>query len=765
MSNHRGWLSRTAFSPRIALLAGTALIAAAAPAASQTVTVSALEQTGAFGRAGVSHNRTVVGNPYGFFATYVYEGNEAASHTRWRLVRSTNGGTSFQTPAIYENCPAPQPLETCAGGPAPVIETDRDGNIYLIYSDANTQSAYLMRFLVADNYAVPSSVLELPGGAAQKFSAVIDETRGQLYYVAHNFLVTLPSATTGTIWLFRIPLNGTTYSRQRLTIPGVTYFVEGTNFGPYPVEVQYPHLYLDEHDHLYAAWTTTYCDPNPPPISPPCRSWNYYSIHFMRSRDGATTWERLDGTSITLPVIAGGPGSEAHEVTDVPNQGAFLWNIIVKQGKVHFFYRENSPDHRPMQYVRYDVVSGLREHVTSNLGGLQYQLNAEHGSCATRRERLDATIYCVATTTDGDNDPKNDTNDRVAVLRTVDNGETWQDYAATDPDTDPYSNCNECQYGINAARQITEGGHLIGTFTDKPVTHPSPTTLRFYSVPVLDMPPHMVFTGATVTASNWAPGLTPELAGDENPVSHWLSSSPNNAEITLDLGSVKEVRWLKWTSPSVNAPAHFVITASDDYLNWRIIRSRTLGYPLVNGYENIYANARYLRLTSSKVNDGTGWPLGFYEFWAEGAEPPGARLPTNWVDMSSAPPGFPGGYAVDNDINTAWVAATTVQPSNNNAWIAIDLGSIRPITRLRWLGANWTPHSAHSPANYWISVSNDLTNWRVINSRTNVGGVISGEELIAATARYIVLNVTKVNGGSGQPLGFREFWAEGPPVP
>jgi hypothetical protein len=38
---------------------------------------------------------------------------------------------------------------------------------------------------------------------------------------------------------------------------------------------------------------------------------------------------------------------------------------------------------------------------------------------------------------------------------------------------------------------------------------------------------------------------------------------------------------------------------------------------VLNGDEVIGATARYVRLQTTKVNDGTGWSLGFGEFWAE----------------------------------------------------------------------------------------------------------------------------------------------------
>jgi hypothetical protein len=130
------------------------------------------------------------------------------------------------------------------------------------------------------------------------------------------------------------------------------------------------------------------------------------------------------------------------------------------------------------------------------------------------------------------------------------------------------------------------------------------------------------------------------------------------------------------------------------------------------------------------------------------------------VNVSSQQALYPGGYAVDVNPSTTWVASPATPP--NDAWIQIDLGSIRPITRLKWLGAPWSPAGAQSPANYRIEVSPDLVTYRTIVNRTSDGGVIEGDELLAVTARYITLIVSKVNDGTGWLLGMREFWAEGP---
>jgi hypothetical protein len=760
---------------RFAALAIAALLSAVVSATAQTVNISRLDPlgdpAGAYSGTGFGNTQTVVSNQYGYFATYVHHSDVNLFASTWRLVRSTDGGATFTT--VYEG--------VNHGTPTPAIETDRDGNIYVIYSDSHplpgggySNDAYFMRFMVADNYLNPT-ILTLPDGAAQKFTTVIDESRQRIYYVATNFLPTPPSYVT--VWFFSIPLNGSSYSRTRLTTASV-----GGPLTPHwdytLTDAHYPHLYLDEHNNLYAGWTNAiarYKNPVPPATQPVLYNFNYYSIHFMRSRDGAATWENLSGTPITLPVVADHHNNGlTHEVNMAPSVngpgdrdgGTWLWNMIVKQGKAHFWYRASSYNvPQPMHYVRFDTVTGVRELDTQPAwGGTNYSLNALHGDCSTRRDRLDATIYCLSSTTDGDSNASND-NDRLAVVVTTDNGQTWQDYAATAPN----AGCDECFHALGTARQIDEGGRILGTYTplQTALNHTGP--LMFFNVPVPG--PSMVQFPATVTTNAADPAYPAWHAGDNNPSTKWVASTSsslanNHAWIQLDLGSVKEVRHIEWTGATgspypAHSPSHYTIAASNDGLHWQTVQTRTYNYAMTTGYEHVFLMARYLRLTTTKVNDGTGWSLGFSEFRAIGFEPPSApRLSTNWVNISSEQGTYPGGYAVDGNVNTTWVASPATPP--NDAWIQIDLGSVRPITRLKWLGAGWNPPGAHSPANYRIEVSPDLVTYRTIVDRTTAAGVIEGDELLAVTARYITLIVSKVNDGTGWLTGLREFWAEGP---
>jgi hypothetical protein len=703
-------------------------LASAGPAASQSVTLTTLDIGGYYGSTGQSHSRTVVSNQYGYFATYVHDRDEDGNYAQWRLVRSTDGGSTFTT--VYS---------ATHGTPAPVIETDRNGNIYLIHSDqATTGNAVVLRFSAADTYSTPVTLATLSEGGAQKFSAVIDEERGQLYYASVTSLEPAPYHTK--MYFFTVPLNGGTPTRVRLTQPGTI------------ADAQYPHLYLDEHGDLYAAWTTAEAG-----------MYTYESIHIMRSRNGGVSWQNLKSEPVTLPVVADYSGpTEMVNATYERAYSPFLANMIVKQGKAHFFYRTGLFDPQWMHYVRYDVVTGVREDdVTPIWSGGNYSLNNLDGFCTTRRERLDSTLYCVSKTTDH----------RLAVLVSTDNGQSWQDYAATAPFPNP--NCVGCLYAITGARQITDDGYLIGAFRYDKQDNTGEMPIKFLRVPVPTVTQTRLV--AMVTTSGAHPNYPAIYANDNNPATPWVASltatpANNNAWIQLDLGSVKEVRKIAWNSPvgspyPAHGPSHYTVSVSDNGVRWTTVATRTYGAGVTGAAEPVYLNTRYIRLTTTMVNDGTGWSLSFYEFWAEGVDPPATtRLSTVGVYSGSNAAGYPVSNADDGNPTTWYVASSTLQPGNNDAWIELDLGSVKPITRVKWTGGGvGSPYPGHSPTNYTIQVANNVGGpWTILKSRVHDGAIVNGDEVVAVSARYIILLATKVHDySSGYAMSFSEFWVEG----
>ena len=68
-----------------------------------------------------SHNQKVVANEHGYFTTHIRDRDKPYLAQTWRVSRSTDRGANFKT--IFQRTDATNP---------PVIETDSEGNLYLI---------------------------------------------------------------------------------------------------------------------------------------------------------------------------------------------------------------------------------------------------------------------------------------------------------------------------------------------------------------------------------------------------------------------------------------------------------------------------------------------------------------------------------------------------------------------------------------------------------------------------------------------------------
>jgi hypothetical protein len=409
-----------------------------------------------------SHNQKVVVNAYGIFMTYLHKrhccdsslnsccdiddpfctdevtkdcrdaGRDAIS--TWRLLRSVDGGATFTT--IYEGRHGTTP---------PVLETDWQGNIYLAHPDTfqGGQNAYLMRFLASNNFQNPATAT-LTGPWNQKFAMEIDEHRGQLYFFGWGDK------------FFRIRISDLAIlAEYQLT-------QDGTN-----AEMHYPHLYLDDYGHLYLAWTTVRINPA---LNGQCgNNHAYWSIHFMRSLDGGVTWRKPSGQILTPPIIADNTGP-TDEITPADERCVSTWlsTFLVKGDKAHFVYFADAPVNK-QHYVRYDLVtSQIDRNVVPFMGDTISVRNLD-GVCATRRSIKE--IFCVSMSTDN----------RIAVLRSEDNGLTWRDHALG-----PVSPT----YSLGGSPQITYDGYIIGSYTESPDFN-DPTEeeiVRFFKVASLAEP-------------------------------------------------------------------------------------------------------------------------------------------------------------------------------------------------------------------------------------------------------------------------------------
>lgn len=349
-----------------------------------------------------SHNQKIVQNDHGIFMAYVRTRNEAYTAQQWRLVRSTDGGQSFET--LHEATDATNPA---------VLETTGDGTLYMARPDFESSNAYLYIFRPETGYKAPAKHT-IPSGSAGKFCMLLDEQRERLYYASHNGYL----ATLG--------FDGEVLSSVQSHVAG-------------PIAIQqYPHLALDAEGVLHFAWTTNNLD-----------KYHYRDIHYMRSRDGAKTWETFAGNTLELPVVADDAGpADSISLEDELEVHTWLSSMAVAEGKLHFVYLAQFAETPRQHYMRFDVKTGKREIDTApDFKGDALQVRALDGFFTRPAGKPSPLFYTSAY------------QGRLVTLRSDDNGTTWQDHAQSEATYNPYA--------IGGARHVTSDGHILGAFTDQ----------------------------------------------------------------------------------------------------------------------------------------------------------------------------------------------------------------------------------------------------------------------------------------------------------
>ncbi len=358
-----------------------------------------------------SHNQKVVWNRRGFFMTHIRSRNDAYTAQAWRLSHSADAGRAFRT--LHS--------ETNATNP-PLIESDAADNLYVVRPDFVDGHAYLYRFLSSEDYATPH-ITRIPGGAAGKYSMVLDEPRRQLAFFSHNNS------------FHRIGLDGSVLS-------SITLFRRGES-----AILQYPLCHLDEFGVLHAAWT-----------SQKHGVYLYWDIHYLQSRDGGLTWGRMDGNRVTVPVAADESGdSDRITLDDEFDSHTWLASLLAQGGKAHFLYLAQTNPPR-QHYVRYDLKTARREvDRHPEFTAQQLSLRGLDGFFTRSTAGPSPPLFCVS---------RDATSPRLACLMSDDNGSTWKDHAVSEPLTNPYA--------IGGCRTVTSDGWIIGSFTDQiaPTTDP-----------------------------------------------------------------------------------------------------------------------------------------------------------------------------------------------------------------------------------------------------------------------------------------------------
>jgi hypothetical protein len=368
-----------------------------------------------------SHNQKVVSTRYGIFMTYAKTPFDGAL---WRLVRSVDGGRTFEV--VWEAVNSTHP---------PAIEAAADGTIYLVHGEQTTDAAYFYRLSPATSFA-PEALATVGGAHAQKFSLLLDEARGTLYYAAY--------LGPNTRFL-TLDLNGGVIADYLLT------------GGEQIARPSYPSMRLSA-GILYMAWSSDKVvgDLN-----------DYYSIHVVRSRDGGVTWQNLAGDALTPPFV-GDPDGSTTEVTQAWERPCTTWltAFAVTEHKAHFFYlvspnaseRACALARNVVRYQRFDLATGLRDMNTKEFaaGGVTFDNRRGYflnGFFATSPR--DGTLFLTSQTADN----------RLAIVASPDEGMTWRLVSQTEP-------LDDHLYAIGGQRQVTADGTIVGSFTDDSL-HPA----------------------------------------------------------------------------------------------------------------------------------------------------------------------------------------------------------------------------------------------------------------------------------------------------
>lgn len=395
----------------------TLLTLAASASASEKIELTCVDEHATGYATFQSHNQKVLATRDGIFMTHIRTRNEAYTAQQWRLSRSTDGGKTFAT--VLE--------ATNATNPA-VIEADENENLYLIRPDFVDGSSYLYAFTAGGDYSKPR-VTPIPGSAAGKFALVYDSKRKQLYYCSQNHTFHI------------IGLDGAVKRSFPLLVPG-NHAV-----------MQYPLMQMDG-DVLHVAWTTSLPD-----------KYLYWDIHSMNSPDGGATWRKMDGTALTLPVIADDSGpSDRITLDDEFDVHTWLSSFCVRDGKAHFFYLAQTTPWR-QHYMRYDLKSAKRDiDLAPIFKGETIELKGLDGFFAKDK----SAIYCIGHTPD----------ERIGCLVSHDNGASWHDHAASEK--------IEKMYALGGCRDVNTDGAIIGSVTSSLSSNLDPgggSKVFFFKIP------------------------------------------------------------------------------------------------------------------------------------------------------------------------------------------------------------------------------------------------------------------------------------------
>jgi hypothetical protein len=373
----------------------------------------------------------VVHNSRGTFVSYLaaaVDGNKLSTGVYlWRLAQIDQQTFSFRS--IYSDY---------AFTRAPVIETDRDENIYVIFPLFNSGQVQFRRFNAADNYTASNMVVNLPIPSEGKYASYYDRIRNQIYFMTMSYYYDSLGNLKSNSHFYAIDVWGNIIFKTQFTHAGANAFFE------------YPQLTMNGNT-LYAAWTTDSGKGGGP--SNPTR--NYHSIAYAKSEDGGRSWKNDSNIPLTLPFSPDELGP-ATQVLGASRIGTNRWltNFTFFGGLLHFA-------------DMFENASGL---VYSRLPNITLGQSIKLGGWGGFVTSTDKLFYVGGATMTGDS--SRNANTGLGILQTTDTGASWSDYAFK------YSpglnqSANNSIWAVDTARTVTTDGYIVGIFTSGDQTSPS----------------------------------------------------------------------------------------------------------------------------------------------------------------------------------------------------------------------------------------------------------------------------------------------------
>ncbi|MGI4883372.1 MAG: discoidin domain-containing protein [Janthinobacterium lividum] len=270
-----------------------------------------------------------------------------------------------------------------------------------------------------------------------------------------------------------------------------------------------------------------------------------------------------------------------------------------------------------------------------------------------------------------------------------------------------------------------------------------------------------LLSAGSATAQNLALGKTPTASSqvqaaanafDGKGDTRWESASSDPQYIVVDLGSVQTIDRIRLTWENA-CGKNFTLDVSNDNSTWTTVKPVTGNTSTSNEFSNLKASGRYVRMNGTARATTYGYSLYEFEVFNYSNDMSNNLALNKPGTASSTQGGFPTTNAFDNDNSTRW--------SSNSAdgeWLYVDLQGTGTISRMYLV---W--ETAYGK-NYRLEVSNDATNWTVVNTTTN--NTLHFNEVSfspAVTARYV--RMYGVTRGTGYGFSLYEFQVYGTLVP